>query len=146
MRFVALFVLTLLLAGCGKAPAPSTDSRDRNFEAQMKGVTLVGYSTRAGQQGLSGEERYIIEKVSRLAGNTWLFQSRFQTGGREWPAPIPVNIEWAGDTPVITLTDLKIPGLGTFTARVLLYRDQYAGTWSSATEGGQMFGRIVKTR
>jgi hypothetical protein len=27
---------------------------------------------------------------------------------------------------------------------VLLYRDQYAGTWSAEKGGGQLFGRIVR--
>jgi hypothetical protein len=34
------------------------------------------------------------------------------------------TIKWAGDTPVITLTDLSIPGMGTYTARAILYNDQ----------------------
>ena len=69
-----------------------------------------------------------------------------QCGGRDWPVPIPVLIKWAGDTPVITLTDLAIPGMGTYTARVVLYRDQYAGTWSGKDHGGQIFGKIVRNR
>jgi hypothetical protein len=32
--------------------------------------------------------------------------------------PIPLIVRWAGDTPVITLTDLTIPGVGTFTTRL----------------------------
>jgi hypothetical protein len=47
------------------------------------------------------------------------------------------------DTPVITLTDISILGFGTYTARVVLYRDQYAGTWSGKNYGGQLFGKIV---
>jgi hypothetical protein len=50
---------------------------------------------------------------------------------------------WAGDTPVITLTDLSIPGVGSYTAHVVLYRDQYAGTRSGKNVGGQLFGKIV---
>jgi hypothetical protein len=41
---------------------------------------------------------------------------------------------------------LTIPALGTYTARVLLYEDQYAGTWSSKDHGGQVFGKIVRAR
>ena len=65
---------------------------------------------------------------------------------RELPVPIPVVIKWAGDTPVITLTDMPIPGFGTYTARVVLYRNQYAGTWSGKNNGGQLFGKIVHER
>lgn len=110
----------------------------------MSGVTLVGYSTRSGRPGLSDEEQYQIDKVSHLKGDTWLFQTRLKYASTDIPVPIPITIQWAGDTPVITLTDLAIPGVGTFTARVLLYRDQYAGTWSGKEGGGQLFGKIVR--
>ena len=61
--------------------------------------------------------------------------------------PLPVSIKWAGDTPVITLTDLSIPGMGTYSARVVLYRDQYAGN-VERPEGwwGQVFGNIVRAQ
>ena len=110
----------------------------------MTGVTLVGHSTRFDQDGVSGEERYAIDKVSKLTGDTWLFQTRLKYGSHEIPVPIPLQIQWAGDTPVITMTDLTIPGVGTYTARVLLCCDQYAGTWSGGTHGGQVFGKIVR--
>ena len=58
--------------------------------------------------------------------------------------PIPLEIKWAGDTPVITLTDLAIPSLGTFTARVVIYDGRYAGTWQHGQVGGHLFGRIEK--
>lgn len=110
----------------------------------MSGVTLVGRSTRLDREQVSGEERYVIDRVTKVRGNTWLFQAKMQLNSREIPVPIPVTILWAGDTPVITLTDATIPGMGSYTARVLLYRDQYAGTWSGDKGGGQMFGKIVR--
>ncbi|HYP09669.1 MAG TPA: hypothetical protein VER03_25820 [Bryobacteraceae bacterium] len=110
----------------------------------MSGSTMVGYSSRDNKPGISGEERYHIDKVTRLGGDTWLFQTRMAYAGKEIPFPVPVKILWAGDTPVITLTDMSIPGVGTYTARVVLYRDRYAGTWSGNTQGGQLFGKIVR--
>ena len=95
---------------------------------------------------IGGEEKYVIDGVSKLAGDTWLLRTRFECcGKREIPVPLPVTIKWAGDTLVITLTDLSIPGMGSYTARVILYRDQYAGTWSGQKGGGQVFGKIVRT-
>ena len=139
---IALCVL--LWRGCsGKAPA-SQDKLDRQFKEMMSGVTLVGRSSRLNNDRISGEEKYVIEGVSKLMGDTWLFRARFEYGGRSVPLPIPVTIKWAGDTPVITLTDLSIPGMGSYTARVVLYRDQYAGTWSGRKGGGQIFGKIVR--
>jgi len=53
-------------------------------------------------------------------------------------------VKWAGDTPVITLTNLGIPGLGTFTSRVVIYDNRYAGTWQHDKVGGNLFGRIER--
>ena len=144
-RISMLAFVLLTAAGCSQKPGADAEAeRDRGFQQMMSGATLVGYSTRTNREGLSGEERYTIEKVSRMAGDTWLFHTRVKYGSTDVPVPIPLTIRWAGDTPVITLTDLSIPRLGTFTARVLLYRDQYAGTWSGENAGGQLFGKIVR--
>jgi hypothetical protein len=147
----ALLLIVVLAAAAiafflssGDEPASEAE-RNRAFAESMSGVTLVGYSTRLNRDGLSREERYSIDGVTHLAGDNWLFRTRLNYSDREIPVPIPLTVRWAGDTPVITLTDLAIPGVGTFTARVLLYRDQYAGTWSGEGGGGQLFGRIVKT-
>lgn len=146
-RLLQPLLLLLLLTGCSKKPDTISDSqREQKFQEMMSGVVLVGRSTRLNREELSGEEQYRIDKVSKLTGDTWLFQTRLKHGGREIPVPIPLTILWAGDTPVITLTDLTIPGVGTYTARVMLYRDQYAGTWSGKNAGGQLFGKIVRQR
>ena len=72
-----------------------------------------------------------------------MIHARIEYGGHDVTVPIPVRIEWAGDTPVISLTDVEVPGLGTFTARVLFYRGRYAGTWQHGETGGSQFGRIL---
>jgi hypothetical protein len=131
-------------SGCSRnSGGESAAANEKKFREMMSGVALVGHSTRTNKEGLSGEERYVIDKATKLAGDTWLIQARMQYGGKDIPVPVPVTIKWAGDTPVITLTDLAIPGVGTFTARVLLYRGRYAGTWSAKDHGGEMFGKIV---
>jgi hypothetical protein len=64
-------------------------------------------------------------------------------------------VKFAGDTPVISVTNLGFPGFGSFTARVVIYNGTYAGTWASvppanggragaAPHGGMMFGKVVK--
>ncbi len=132
------------LAGCGSRGGPSAQQvLEKRFQESLSGATLVGHFT-VGERTGQSEERYTLTKVSKLAGETWLFQARLQYGGRDLTVPIPLTVKWAGDTPMITLTDLTIPGVGTYTARVLFYRGQYAGTWSGRKFGGQMFGKIVK--
>jgi len=103
----------------------------------------VGHSTLDNREGLSGEERYSIDRVAKMGGDVWMFEARMKLSGHEIPLPIPVTIKWAGDTPVITLTDISIPGMGSYTARVVLYRGRYAGTWSGKDHGGELFGAIV---
>jgi hypothetical protein len=145
--FLLLLVLvTALLAFFffrGRTP-PSQAERNRDFAQSMSGVALVGSSTRLNRDGVFGPERYHIDGVTHVSGDAWIFRTRLKYSGSEIPVPIPLTVAWAGDTPVITLTDLAIPGAGTFTARVVLYRGQYAGTWSGEKDGGQLFGKIVR--
>ena len=59
--------------------------------------------------------------------------------------PIVVTMKFVDDTPMILMTDTALPGLGTFTARVFFYGDEYAGVWSHQGKGGgHMFGRIER--
>jgi hypothetical protein len=140
-------VLLLLLTGCARKPSIDIQSDlEVKFQQMMSGVTLIGHSASLKGESVGGQEKYVIEKVSKLRRETWLFHVRIQYGSHDIPVPLPVNIKWAGDTPVITITDFTIPSLGTYTARVLLYQDQYAGTWSSKDHGGQVFGRMVRRR
>ena len=144
-RLVA--ILLFFYAGCARKPSVDVQADlEQKLQQMMSGVTMIGHSASLKEEGTSGEERYVIEKVSKLRGDTWLFHVRIQYGSHDIPIPLPVTIKWAGDTPVITITNLTIPGLGTYTARVLLYQDQYAGTWSSKDHGGQVFGKIVRQR
>lgn len=122
----------------------------------MRGAVLVGNFTVFGQagqpEGAQGaaqqvqlrQERYEIEKVVKRAGDIWTFHARIQFGDNDVTVPVPVRLDWAGDTPMVSVTDLGIPGLGSYTARVVFYRDSYAGMWWGATHGGNMFGTIER--
>ena len=144
-KTLALFIALLIAAaGCNRNAGPgNTAALEEHFRQSLSGATLVGHFTVGDRKDLR-EEKYAITKVSKIPGGLWLFQVRIQYGKRDVTLPLPLNVQWAGDTPVITLTDLSIPNLGTYTARVLIYRDQYAGTWSGGDVGGQMFGRVVR--
>jgi hypothetical protein len=139
-----LLVACLVLVGCGggKVATPQ-EQLDAQLSAMLTGAALVGQSTTWKKAGVSGEERYSIDGMTKLTGKTWLLRTRMKLGETEVPLPVPVTIEWAGDTPMIQLTDVAMPG-GPYSARVLLYKDQYAGTWLGPGRGGQLFGRIVR--
>ena len=146
LLIIALLLLALAIYALTRRNTPTQSEVERNrvFTESMSGVTLVGQSTRLSSDKVFGPEYYHIDGVSHVSGDTWLFRTRLKYKETEIPVPIPLSVQWAGDTPVITLTDLAIPGVGKYTARVVLYRDQYAGTWSGEKGGGQMFGKIVR--
>jgi hypothetical protein len=73
-----------------------------------------------------------------------MFVCRMQFKGKDVSVPLIIPVKWAGDTSVISLTDMTIPGLGTYTARVMIYRDRYAGTWSDGNHEGHLWGRIER--
>ncbi len=147
--FTVLVVVGLLcLAGLG-GPASAQDADrkaalEAEFERTMSGSVLVGQFTMDGIDAELREERYTIEKVTKIGEDRWRFDARVQYGQFDVTVPIPLDVKWAGDTPVISLTDLSIPGLGTYTSRVLVYRGHYAGTWSGKDYGGKLFGRIER--
>ncbi len=128
-----------------EAPVPSREELEKKFAAEMNGATLVGHYS-LGKQPAGKEERYELSEVSKVKGDTWLFKSRIVYGTHDVTVPMFLEVKWAGDTPVITLTELAIPGLGTYTARVLIYRGQYAGTWSGSDHGGALFGHVEKKK
>jgi hypothetical protein len=145
MRPALPIAAVLLIVSCGKTDTASEQAkREAEFAKMLTGATLAGSFTSGNSNKLS-QDRYEISKASKLAGDIWTIQTRIQYGERDVTVPVPVRVVWAGDTPMITLTDVAIPGLGTYTARVVFYRGQYAGMWSGGNHGGQMFGRIERT-
>lgn len=134
-------------AAGGKAAPADKAAADRaalekEFAEALTGAELVGRFTVDGGDEAPKEEKYTIVKVTKLRGDLWTFLSRIQFGGKDVTVPLVLPVRWAGDTPVISVTDTGIPGLGTYTARVLIYRDQYAGTWSGRDHGGHLWGKI----
>ncbi len=135
---------SLLAIGLAFGEEHDLAALEKEFERTMSGAQLVGSFTQSDDpDGTPKRDRYTIQEVRKVKDDVWIFKARIEYGGRDLTVPIPLHVKWAGDTPVITLTDLAIPGLGTFTARVLIYRGQYAGTWSGGDHGGHLFGNVV---
>jgi hypothetical protein len=124
--------------------------KEKEFAAMLNGVDLVGFSARDDkEEGKVTPDRYSIEEAVKIDDTHWQIKVGIQTGQVVFVFPLTLEVQWAGDTPVITLTDVAVGPLGTFTARVLFYRGRYAGTWSHGAKdggnaiGGQIFGKIV---
>lgn len=127
------------------AQATPTAELHAKFQKLLTGAKLRGQFTIDGRSLDSlQEELYEISKVEKLADadDLWALTTRIKYGDHDLVVPIAVEVKWAGSTPVITLDELTIPGLGTFSARVLLHKDKYAGTWQHDSSGGHLFGHI----
>ncbi len=145
-------LLVTVLTGSGFADdltEAAIATRDEAFSKSMANCVLVGSFTIAGKEskGAPKEERYEIESVTKAGENQWVFLTRVKYGNLDTKLPIAVPVEWAGDTPMVTLTNATLPGLGEgFSARVLFYEGRYAGTWQHGPIGGHMFGTIEKAK
>jgi hypothetical protein len=155
-QFVALVILfsTSMATAQDGAPKPATTPAtqpvltelEQQFTARMTNAVMAGQYT-LGDKGAPKADRYTIVSVRKLKDDNWLFNARVQFGDKDVTIPMIIPIKWAGDTPVISVTNLGFPGLGFYTARVVIYGDQYAGTWASAgpkAYGGHLWGRIEK--
>jgi len=125
-------------------PEPTPAELDAEFKQLVTNVKLVGNFTIDGRgPGDLQREEYVITGAIKLgAGDLWALTSRIKYGDVDLTVPVPVRVKWAGRTPVITVDAVTIPGLGTFSARVLLDKTRYAGTWSHDDKGGHLFGAI----
>lgn len=134
-----------LVANSVSAAEPSQEELEKQFSERMEGTVLIGSFTIDGKEDQTPKaERYEIDSVKKFRDDYWIFTARIKYGKNDVKVPITVKVLWAGDTPMVSLTDLTIPGLGTFTSRVLFYEDRYAGTWQHGKVGGHLFGKIQK--
>ena len=130
--------------GAGQmVPTESLTKLERDFTARMQNVVLVGQFSIEGRETRGGSpERYEITRAVKVGDDRWRFDVHMVYGSVDVTLPVVVPIAWAGDTPMVTITDFTIPTLGTFTARVFFYDDRYGGSWQHGQFGGLMYGEI----
>src|SRR5947207_1371495 len=115
----ALFLLVSRPFGASgdDKPTPASKSaRENRFAQTLTGATLAGRFTIDGKpEGPNPHtDRYEIDKAEKVEGDRWMITARIKYGKNDVKIPVPIDVLWAGDTPVITLTKATIPGLGTF--------------------------------
>lgn len=122
--------------------------RDATIKQLLTGVKLKGQFTMDGKPLTElQDETYEIRKVLKLKpeSDLWAIHARIKYGVHDLVVPVPLQIKWAGTTPVLTMDKMSLPGLGTFSARVVLHDNRYAGTWQHDSVGGHLFGTISPT-
>jgi hypothetical protein len=139
-----LIPLVMAAAMWAQESAPvEMNANEKAFQESMTGVVLKGFFTMKDGGELS-QDQYVIDRISKVKEDLWRFEGRIKYGGKDLKMAMNFPVKWAGDTPVISVTNLGIPGSGVYTARVVIYKSDYAGTWSGGKVGGKMFGTIVK--
>jgi hypothetical protein len=143
---IFLFVTAFAFAQDAAPPPLELNAAEKQFQEALNNVTLIGYFTQGEGKELT-EDKYVIESVTKVKEDTWKFQARIQYNKKDFKVGMNLPVKFAGDTPVISLTNFAVPGFGSFTARVVMYGGAYAGTWGSTgpnAHGGKLFGKIVK--
>jgi len=137
-------LLLLLGSALAQDSQPALTASEKEFQESMSGAMLTGRFTRQGADA-TAEDKYTIEKATKLKDDLWQLDARIKFGGKDITVPVAIHVRWAGDTPVLTLTDESVAGMGKYSVRIVVYKGQYSGIWSSSQgRGGQMFGSIVK--
>lgn len=114
------------------------------FAEAMSGAVLVGQFT-AGEEAAPRPERYELGEVRKVGDDLWLLPARIKYGDHDVTIPVTLPVEWAGDAAVIVVDNVGFPGLGVYSARVLIHDGRYAGYWHGGDHGGHLFGKIVSS-
>jgi hypothetical protein len=127
---------------------PPEAPHERAFMELLRDAVLVGSFTidqDGAERGERNSERYAIRSITKVRDDRWLVNAQITYGQLDVTVPVPVEVHWANDTPILSVTDLSIPLVGSeFTARVMFFDGRYAGTWRHGQVGGLMFGRIER--
>jgi len=134
-------------AGEKKADKPKLDQAEleKLFAEKLSNCALIGRFTVDGKEGTPKEDTYQITKTSKLRDDYWMF-SGIKYGKQEFSIPLVIRVVWAGDTPMMAMDKFTIPGLGTFSFRLMFDGNRYAGTWQHDDVGGHMWGRIERMK
>lgn len=137
-----------------KPTIPDRAALEKEFAESLTGATLVGTWQMTGKDGLKGNEpltepkpdEYVIAGVTKAGEDLWIVQAKIGFANNDLVVPVPVRVVWAEDTAIITLNDLAVPMIGTYSARVMIHHGFYSGVWYSNGKnyGGVMQGRLVK--
>lgn len=130
----------------GATPAAAPVDLEAAFVKTLARVIFKGRwcPVEKGVMGEARDEQYEIVGAMKTGGDRWVINARIQYGAINLVAPVPVQVKWAGDTPVIVVDQFALPGAGTYSARVMVFGDTYSGTWSAGDHGGLLQGVIAK--
>ena len=151
-RWGGVFVLATSILGLAKPLAETEEPAKqaalfKQFEKTLTNAEMTGQFTLVGKEVPPIKESYTIHSVKKMSqGDYWVFTARIKYGKKDITLPMPLQVKWAGNKPVIYLDNVTIPGLGTFSSYTVIDGDKYAGTWQHGDVGGHMFGTITPAK
>jgi len=128
---LALPLVSVLLAQDKPADAPAPPPMtpvEQEFQKSLDHVIFEGVYT-ADDTGEVHKDKYTIDGVTKVKDDLWKVTARIQYNGKDVKFAMNVPLKWAGDTPMIHMTNFGVAMMGSFTVRLLIYKDEYAGTW-----------------
>lgn len=128
------------------AAAKSQSELEREFADLLTNSVLVGTWQLITPDGLSParEDKYTIARTMKREGDEWIVACRIEYADKDVTVPLIVRVRWIGDTPMIVVDELMVPGIGIYSARVIFQGGVYAGTWFGRGYGGVMSGRVTR--
>lgn len=128
-----------------QASKPSPGTPEEKFRLLFTEASLSGRWAPL-KDGVLGEEKdgdkYHIVSVSQREGDQWIVNARMKFRDQELVVPIPVQIQFIGDSILLMVNDLSTPGGGMYSARLLIHDRTYSGSWKGARGGGMLYGTI----
>ncbi len=146
---VGLAISAYLGSGFAQEPKSLNKPPIEDFSKYLSGTVLTGVFTVDGKPlDKLNEERYEIKSARKLEGydSLWQIVTRIKYGDKDIELPVEINVEWIGKTPIMVMDSVSLPGLGTFSARVVFHDKKYAGTWKHDDVGGHLFGRVDRAQ
>ena len=148
VAFAACALIGNSLAQEAGSSAAVTAEQEAKLIVTLTNATLKGRwcGIKDGQLGPNKEDSYSIASVTKLGGDKWQINARLSYGGKELSLPIPAQVKWAGDTPVLILDNVTMGTNRSYSARVMIYEKTYSGWWTAPDHGGLLSGIITNTK
>lgn len=129
-------------------PPPSIQELEAKLIATLTNAKFTGRwcGVKNAQLGPDKEDSYTVVSVKKLGGDNWQINAEMSYGGKNIEVPVPAQVKWAGDTPVLILDQVSMGTPRAYCARVLIFENTYAGWWTAPDHGGLLNGVITHGR
>lgn len=114
-----------------------------SLQRVLSGATLSGLLSPAGNHQPT-QAAVLVKQLQKAAGpHDWLFQIAITAGGKEQECSVKGDVHWHGSTPVLTMHDVEIPGVGQVSGKLMIHNRLFAATWVHEGVRGHAWGDVA---